>query len=78
MVSWVRDKEEANVYRGQASGLKAMGHSGSCRCHIVGCYWCWDGRKAETAWGMPVTGWCGWLVTLGAAWPPGPATQGCP
>lgn len=23
------------MYRGQATGLKAMGHSKSCRCHIV-------------------------------------------
>lgn len=23
------------MYRGQATGLRAMGHSKSCRCHIV-------------------------------------------
>lgn len=59
------------MYRGQAIGLKTMGHSRSCRCHIVAANWCWGRRKAETAWGMPVTGGRGWLVTLDrlAAWP---------
>lgn len=28
-------KEEADVYRLKAAGLKAMDHSASCRCHIV-------------------------------------------
>lgn len=65
------------MYRGQAIGLKTMDHSRSCRCHIVAANWWWDRRKAETAWGMPVTGGRGGL-SLWAVWPLGPATQGCP
>lgn len=68
------------MYRLKAGGLKAMDRPLSvlsmsyCRR-----YWCWDRRKAETAWGVPVMDG---LVRVGlspwTAWPPGPATQGCP
>lgn len=59
---------------GRPLGLKTMDHSGSCRCHIVAATGPGMGGKAETAWGIPVTGGCG----LACAWPPGTATQGCP
>lgn len=59
------------MYRGQAIGLKTMGHSRSCRCHIVAANWCWGSAKSRNGVGHASDGRARWLVTLGrlAAWP---------